>query len=80
MNVFHFFKEAILTILQNLMEAGQLPRGLDLSRISVDPPKDVTHGDMATNAAMVLAKPAGKNPSVLANIIDRKSTRLNSSH
>jgi arginyl-tRNA synthetase len=76
MNVFHFFKEAILEILQNLIEVGQLPPGLDLSRITVDPPKDVTHGDMAINAAMVLAKPAGKNPRVLADLITESLRQL----
>jgi arginyl-tRNA synthetase len=76
MNVFHFFKEAILAILQNLIEIGQLPPGLDLSRITVDPPKDVSHGDMAINAAMVLAKPAGKNPRALADLIAESLQQL----
>ena len=38
---------------------GQLPDGLDLGNVTVEPPRDPAHGDMATNAAMVLAKPAG---------------------
>src|SRR5262249_33591431 len=49
-----------------LAKAGALPGGLDLSRIAVEPPRDASHGDLSTNAAMVLAKSAGKNPRELA--------------
>ena len=66
MNIFHFFKEAVLTTVQKLIQEGHLPEGLDLNRITVDPPKETGHGDLATNAAMVLAKPAGKSPIALA--------------
>jgi arginyl-tRNA synthetase len=69
MNVFHFFKEAVLTAIDGLVHEGQLPDGLDLSRVTVDPPKDPTHGDMAVNAAMVLAKSAGKNPREIASML-----------
>ena len=49
-----------------LAAAGLLPPGLDFSRAMVEPPRDQTHGDMATNVAMVLAKDAGKKPRDLA--------------
>jgi arginyl-tRNA synthetase len=52
-----------------LIAAGVLPAGIDQSRITVEPPRDPTHGDMATNAAMVLAKDAGKKPRDLAQAI-----------
>ncbi|MBS0533410.1 MAG: arginine--tRNA ligase [Proteobacteria bacterium] len=52
--------------------ASVLPEGSDLSRIVVEPPRDASHGDMATNAAMVLAKEAGKNPRELATAIAEK--------
>jgi arginyl-tRNA synthetase len=52
-----------------LIAAGFLPTGIDLSRVSVEPPRDPSHGDMATNAAMVLAKDAGKKPRDLAEQI-----------
>src|SRR5437868_4793283 len=55
-----------------LVKEGALPAGLDLSRILVEPPREAAHGDMATNAAMVLAKPAGKKPRELAEAIARK--------
>jgi len=52
-----------------LVAAGTLPGGLDQSRVTVEPTRDASHGDMATNAAMVLAKPARKNPKQLADEI-----------
>ena len=51
----------------SVLEAeGGLPPGLSRSAVSVEPPRDAAHGDLATNAAMVLAKPAGANPRELA--------------
>lgn len=55
-----------------LIAEGVLPPGTDLSRISVEPPRDLSHGDMATNAAMVLAKDAGKKPRELADALAEK--------
>jgi arginyl-tRNA synthetase len=52
-----------------LVAAGMLPAGIDQSRVVVEPPRDADHGDMATNAAMVLAKDAGKKPRELADAI-----------
>lgn len=52
------------------MEAdGSLPAGLNRAAITLEPPRDASHGDMATNAAMVLAKPAGTNPRALAEAL-----------
>src|SRR4051795_10727885 len=51
-----------------LTAAGALP-ALDASRVVVEPPRDPTHGDMATNVAMVLAKDAGKKPRELAELV-----------
>jgi arginyl-tRNA synthetase len=55
-----------------LVTAGALPAGLDQSRVTVEPPRDPSHGDIATNAAMVLAKDAGKKPRDLAEAIAEK--------
>jgi arginyl-tRNA synthetase len=55
-----------------LIAGGDLPAGIDQSRVTVEPPRDPTHGDMATNAAMVLAKDAGKKPRDLAQAIAEK--------
>src|SRR5271154_7554635 len=52
-----------------LAAEGGWPAGIDLSRVVVEPPKDATHGDMATNAAMVLAKEAKAKPRDLAEKI-----------
>ncbi len=55
-----------------LIADGVLPSGIGLSRVGLDPPRDATHGDLATNAAMVLAKNAGKKPRELAEEIAQK--------
>src|SRR5476649_1062405 len=52
--------------------AAQLGLQADLARVVVEPPRDPSHGDMATNAAMVLAKDAGKKPRDLAEAIAEK--------
>lgn len=72
MNIFQKYKDSINDILTALSDAGALPQNLDLTRITVEPPRDASHGDMSTNAAMVLAKPAGKNPRQLGELIAAK--------
>jgi arginyl-tRNA synthetase len=62
MNLYNHFSDVVLRELKAL----GLPDGLDLSRVVVEPTRDPKHGDVATNAAMVLAKPAGLNPRQLA--------------
>ena len=69
MNIFKQFHGDLKKIIEELSGAGELPAGLDLSRIAVEPPREASHGDMATNAAMVLAKPAGMKPRDLAEAI-----------
>ena len=64
--VFQSFAEAVARVNQQLVAAGTLPDGLDMRAVTVEPPRDPAHGDVATNAAMVLAKPAGMNPRALA--------------
>jgi arginyl-tRNA synthetase len=65
-DLFTHFRFVVTTELDALMKAGELPEGLDLARVAVEPPRDPTHGDIATNAAMVLAKPAGMAPRAFA--------------
>src|SRR6266480_1187831 len=55
-----------------LIATGFLPAGTDQSRVVVEPPREAAHGDMATNAAMVLAKSAGRKPRELAAAIGEK--------
>lgn len=59
-------------VLAALESEGVLPSGTARSNVSVEPPRDASHGDLATNAAMVLAKPAGTNPRALAERIVEK--------
>jgi arginyl-tRNA synthetase len=63
------FAERIGAILDDLEATGALPAGLDRRNVAVEPPRDPAHGDLATNVAMVLAKPAGSNPRALADLI-----------
>ncbi|WP_374643925.1 arginine--tRNA ligase [Tabrizicola sp.] len=69
MNLFADIRELVVAELQALMAEGALPAGLDLSAVAVEPPRDAGHGDMATNAAMVLAKPAGMQPRAIADAL-----------
>ncbi|HEY0526655.1 MAG TPA: arginine--tRNA ligase [Stellaceae bacterium] len=69
MNVFRYFQDEVVRVLDGLARDGRLPPGLDASRVAVEPPRDPAHGDVSTNAAMVLAKPAGMKPRDLAEAI-----------
>ena len=69
MNLFKYFLDEIKLEVERLMRVGALPGGLDLGRMTVEPTRDPAHGDIATNAAMVLAKPAGKSPRDLAVLL-----------
>ncbi|HZU89123.1 MAG TPA: arginine--tRNA ligase [Stellaceae bacterium] len=65
-DIFVDFRRLLLAAVEDLTAAGVLPAGLDLGRIAVEPPRDPAHGDLASNAAMVLARPAKQNPMALA--------------
>ena len=71
-NIFAEMLERVRAANEALIAAGVLPQGIDQSRITVEPPRDPGHGDMATNAAMVLAKDAGRKPRDLAELIAQK--------
>ncbi|NML05538.1 arginine--tRNA ligase [Sphingomonas sp. G-3-2-10] len=66
MTLYTRFAAHLDAALDALVASGDLPAGLERRAVTVEPPRDVTHGDLATNAAMVLAKPAGTNPRALA--------------
>src|ERR1043166_7225444 len=68
-NIFARILDKVRSANTALAADGLLPAGIDQSRVVVEPPRDATHGDMATNAAMVLAKDAGKKPRELAEAI-----------
>jgi arginyl-tRNA synthetase len=69
MNVFSAFKAIVESEIESLVADGTLPEGTNGARVSVDPPRDASHGDLSTNAAMVLAKPAGLKPRDLAETL-----------
>jgi arginyl-tRNA synthetase len=68
-NIFAVVLDKVHAANDALVAAGMLPAGIDQSRIVVEPPREAAHGDMATNAAMVLAKEAGRKPRDLAEAI-----------
>jgi arginyl-tRNA synthetase len=72
MNLFADIRELVVAELEVLMAQGALPAGLDLTAVAVEPPRDAGHGEMATNAAMVLAKPAGVAPRAIADLLAAK--------
>ena len=69
MNVFTHFRGSIETLLNALATSGELPSGMDYSNIAVEPPRDASHGDIATNAGLVLAKQAGMKPRDIAELL-----------
>ncbi|MEJ6398110.1 arginine--tRNA ligase [Yoonia sp. 208BN28-4] len=72
MNLFADIRAVVLTCLDQLVSDGVLPADLSYDNVSVEPPRDAAHGDMATNAAMVLAKPAKSNPRAIAEALAAK--------
>jgi arginyl-tRNA synthetase len=69
MNVYNNIKEIIQISLQFLADSDRLPRDLDAANATVEPPRDPAHGDLATNAALVLAKPARMNPREIGTML-----------
>ncbi len=70
------FARQIGAALDALEAAGTLPPGLSRAAITLEPPRDASHGDLSTNAAMVLAKPAATNPRALAEAVVAELVRL----
>ncbi|MBZ0262064.1 MAG: arginine--tRNA ligase [Hyphomicrobiales bacterium] len=72
MNLFGHFQTLVRNELSAMMAAGELKPGLDISRVTAEPPRDASHGDVTTNAAMVVAKSAGMAPKVLAETLAKR--------
>jgi arginyl-tRNA synthetase len=62
MNLFEHFRERIAAAIEEAAREGAWPKGLDTSRVAVEPPREAAHGDLSTNAALVLTKEAGVKP------------------
>jgi len=69
MDVFADVRDLVQAAIGRLVADGRLPDGLDLGPVTVEPPRDPAHGDMASNAAMVLARPSGQPPRALAEAL-----------
>ncbi len=69
MNIYAHFSDRVAAALEQLKTQGVLPADTDTSIVTVEPPREASHGDLATNAAMVLAKKAGMPPRDLAEKI-----------
>ena len=72
MNLFSDLRGTVIAALDQMTAEGLLPEGLDYANVAVEPPRDPLHGDMATNAAMVLAKPAKQKPRDIAEALAEK--------
>ncbi|MCI2398748.1 arginine--tRNA ligase [Aliiroseovarius subalbicans] len=72
MNLFSDIRALVVENLEAMAAEGSLPAGLAMDNVAVEPPRDAAHGDMATNAAMVLAKPAGMKPRDIAEALAAK--------
>ena len=72
MTLFADIRALVIESLEAMTAEGALPEGLDMKNVAVEPPRDAAHGDMATNAAMVLAKPAGLKPRDIAEALAGK--------
>jgi len=68
-DIFADFRRLVLSALDELAGQGVLRQGLDFGRVAVEPPRDPEHGDLSTNAAMVLAGSLKQNPMTLAERI-----------
>ena len=78
MNIFAEIRTSVIETLDAMVADGHLPSGLSWGAVAVEPPRDAAHGDMATNAAMVLAKPAGKAPRAIAEeLVERLANDVN---
>lgn len=69
MNLYQYFRDQIVRIVEDLAASGELPGPLDTARVAVEPPRQTGHGDITTNVAMVLSKPTGLKPHDLAAVL-----------
>jgi len=76
MSLYAQYSTLLDEVLDELVADGALPADLDRKNVTVEPPRDPAHGDLATNAAMVLAKAARTNPRALAEAIKPKLEAL----
>jgi len=78
MNLFEQLRQDVIEAIATRQAAGDLPQDLETSRINAEPPRDESHGDAATNAALVLAKPAKMAPMAIAEMLAADLAKLDS--
>jgi arginyl-tRNA synthetase len=78
MNLFRHFRDEVVGAVNALAAAGKIPAGIDLGRVTVEPPREAGHGDLSTNAALVLAKAADLKPRDLAEMLAERLRRIES--
>jgi arginyl-tRNA synthetase len=76
MNPFAEIRADVVAAIAAAQADGSLPAALPIDRITVEPPRDPSHGDAATNAALILAKPAGRAPMELAELLAARLAAL----
>lgn len=76
MNLFRHFAREVIRAVETVAASGALPDGMDLKNVGVEPPRDPSHGDLATNAAMVLSKQARMKPREIAEAIAPEIGRI----
>ena len=72
MNIFAEIRNKVIDELKAMSSNGELPEGLDFHSVSLEPPRDAAHGDMATNAALVLSKQSGRKPREIAATLAKR--------
>ena len=72
MNIFNSFREILSQCIDELRKKGELPSKLDVANISVEPPRNRDHGDISTNAALVMAPGLKLNPREVAQLLARR--------
>ncbi|HIJ43041.1 MAG: arginine--tRNA ligase [Rhodospirillales bacterium] len=78
MNLFNHFRDRLIAIIGELAAEESIPSGLDTTRVTVEPPREESLGDITTNAAMILAKPAAMKPRDLAALLAGRLDGLDS--
>ena len=76
MNIFTYFETKFAATVVQLGEAGLIKQDIDISRVVFELPRDPEHGDLATNAAMVLAKPSAMKPRDLATLFSEELKKI----
>jgi arginyl-tRNA synthetase len=76
MNLFERLRADVLAAIAACQAEDALPGGLELDRIAIEPPREAAHGDAATNAALLLAKPVGRPPLAIAELLAERLRRL----